>query len=133
MTPTIYLASPIDQGTLGAVKQHAKDQLLLYGCAVFDPASGWMVPALGTPNRSLQRGNFALMRQCQGVLAILRPDILTIGVILEIEEAINLGMPVVVIGMDLRPSWSLAYLGVPVYTSTEEAIESLLEGMRDAN
>ena len=114
------------QGDAAEAKQSAQEWLLGHNCAVFDPAAGWTVPKYGKPNPALQRGNVALLRQCDGMLAILRPDILTIGVILEIEEALNMGIPVKIYGEGLRPSWSLAYLGVAVHDSLSTAITDLL-------
>lgn len=126
MTYVIYLASPIDQGNAAEAKQSAHEWLLGHNCAVFDPAAGWTVPKHGRPNPALQRGNVALLRQCNGMLAILRPDVLTIGVILEIQEALAVGIPVKVYGEGLRPSWSLAALGVAVHDSLATAITDLL-------
>lgn len=126
MTHVIYLASPIDQGDAAEAKHLAQEWLLGHNCAVFDPAAGWTVPRHGKPNPALQHGNVALLRQCDGMLAILRPDVLTIGVILEIEEALNMGIPVKIYGEGLRPSWSLAYLGVTVHDSLSAAITDLL-------
>lgn len=129
MTPVIYLASPIDQGFAGETRRIAKGVLLESGCAVFDPAAGWDVPKQATPNKSLQDGNLALLRKCDGMLAILKPDILTIGVILEIVEAHNMGMPISVYGYGLQPSWSLAHLGYRVHDDIEQAIDELVGGM----
>jgi nucleoside 2-deoxyribosyltransferase len=123
--PTIYLASPIDQGRTSAEKTRAFDYLLSRGCAVFDPGAGWSVPPTGVPNPSLQKGNLSLLRACDGVLAILKPDLLTIGVVMEIEEAIHMGIPVQVYGPELRPSWSLAYLGLKPHGELIAAVHSL--------
>lgn len=126
MTPVIYLASPIDQGNASDDKKTAHEWLRGSNCAVFDPSSAWSVSKSSKPNPALQRGNMALLRQCHGVLAIVKPDVLTIGVVLEIQEAVEVGIPVQVCGRGLQPSWSLAYLGLEVHYSVQEAIKALL-------
>lgn len=129
MTPVIYLASPIDQGDAGNTQQIAQHQLLDRGCAVFNPAAGWAVPRYAEPSKKLQNGNLALLRQCDGLLAILKPDILTIGVIIEIMEAYALGMPVSIYGHGVKPSWSLAQMGYRVHYDLDIAIDELVGGM----
>lgn len=130
-TPTVYLASPIDQGQTKSEKTRAIEHLLDRQCAVFDPSAGWKVPAAGRPNSTLQRGNLAILRQCHGLLAILKADILTIGVVLEIQEAIDCGMPIQVYSPDMQPSWSLNYLGVTPHRDLIQAIHDLWKDMQD--
>jgi hypothetical protein len=130
MTNVIYLASPIDQGRDGT-KETARDVLHTYDCAVFDPGAGWTVPRNGKPNRVLQAANIALLRECDGILAILNPAILTIGVILELIEADIRGMARCVYAPDLKPSWALALLGIPVYSNLEDAVQYLKQELKD--
>lgn len=129
MSPVVYLASPIDQGTTEEPKTRARGHLLSAGCAVFDPSVGWTVPQNATPSRNLQMGNIALLRRCDGLLAILQPDLLTIGVVLEIQEALEYGIPIAVYSKGLKASWSLAYLGVKPHSDMKEAIDELMEAM----
>lgn len=128
MTPVIYLASPIDQGTDDS-KERARDVLLSRSCAVFDPSAGWTVPVAGRPSPALQRGNMALLRQCDAMLAILNPKIMTLGVVLELQEMLNMGKPVAIYAPDIRPSWSLAYLGIQPNPDLITAINQLVEGL----
>jgi len=128
MTPVIYLASPIDQGS-DSGKEKAREVLLSRSCAVFDPAAGWTVPKTGEPSSRLQHGNMALLRQCDGILAILSPKILTIGVVLEIQEMLMMGKPISIYAPQIRPSWSLAYLGIQPQQDLEQAIDQLIGGM----
>ena len=131
MTPVIYLASPIDQGTDDS-KEKAREVLLRRSCAVFDPSAGWTVPAGGKPSPALQKGNMALLRQCDAMLAILNPKIMTLGVVLELEEMINMGKPVTIYAPDIRPSWSLAYLGIQPSQDLTTAINQLVEGLTNS-
>jgi hypothetical protein len=131
MTQLIYLASPIDQGNTATLKDGAKRHLLSEGAAVFDPSAGWTVSQLAEPTPALQYANIAVLRHCGGLFAILKPDVLTVGVILEIEEAIDNLIPVVVYAPDLKPSWSLSYLGVDVCTNLNEAIDKMMGEARD--
>jgi nucleoside 2-deoxyribosyltransferase len=126
MTQIIYLASPIDQGNTNALRDKAKHELLVAGAVVFDPSAGWVVSKIAQPTPALQHANTAVLRYCSGVLAILDPEILTVGVILEIQEAQAGGTPVVIYAPRLKPSWSLAYLGIEVHTDLYEAIELLI-------
>lgn len=128
MTPVIYLASPIDQGDASSIQKIAQHQLIDSGCAVFNPAAGWTVPKWAEPSNRLQNGNIALLRQCNGLLAILKPDVLTIGVIMEIMEAHAIGVPVSIYGHGVKPSWSLAQMGYRVHDDLETAIDELLGG-----
>lgn len=125
MTPTIYLASPIDQGGENDDRALAERALLAAGCAVCNPASGWKVPPDSVPAPSLQRANFAALRQCDAVFAVLRRSVLSVGVILELQEATLVGLPVALWAPDLKPSWSLAYLGIKPHTSLKTAVASL--------
>lgn len=130
MTPVIYLASPIDQGTISGMKDQALQALLTSRCAVFDPGAGWSVPAQATPSEMLQHGNMALLNRCDGLLAILDPKILTIGVVMEILHARANDMPAHVWAPNLRTSWSLASLHVPVYRYLDDAIRELIADVR---
>lgn len=110
-TPTVYLASSIDQG-LEDAKPQAKNMLLSEGFAVFDPGAGWDVPGLAVPNKSLQAGNLAMLREVDALFAILNRQTLSVGVVLEIYFAKRWNLPVVVYAPTLKPSWSLSYLKV---------------------
>lgn len=124
MTKTIYLATSIDQG-LEDSRGKAKEALLRASFAVFDPAEGWDVPSGGNPTGALQRGNLALLGESDGLLAILNPGVLTVGVVIEIMKAVNWQIPTVVYAPNMKPSWSLAYLGVTHYQNLDAAILDL--------
>jgi nucleoside 2-deoxyribosyltransferase len=130
-TPVIYLASPIDQGRTDRYRSRAKEGLGSRGCAVYDPAGGWTVPKVGRPSPRLQKANMAALANCDGLLAILDPGVLTIGVTLEIHLATTLGIPTEVWGPDLHPSWSLAYLGLEPHTEIHYALDSLTRRITD--
>ena len=121
-TPVIYLAAAIDQGQPANLAAAAKQLLLATGHVVFDPAAGWSVPTHANPSATLQKANFALLDQCDGLLAILTPDIMTVGTILEIDYARRQGLAVAVCGPQIRASWALAYLGITPHTHLRDAI-----------
>jgi nucleoside 2-deoxyribosyltransferase len=127
-TKTVYLASAIDQGQAWSMRAEAREALLKARHAVYDPAAGWSVPEASVPSPSLQKANLAALRACDGLLVCLDPSILSIGIVIEMMEAINLDVPVVAYGK-LSPSWSLAYLGIDVFTELEDAIAALDWGM----
>jgi len=122
-TPVVYLAAAIDQGQPANLAAQAKQLLLATGHAVFDPAAGWNVPTNPTPSPTLQRANFALLGQCDGLLAILTLDIMTVGTILEIDYARTRGLAVAVCAPGIRTSWALAYLGITPHNHLRDAIE----------
>lgn len=124
-TPVIYLAGAIDQGEAGDTRRKAKEALLAHGNAIFDPSGGWSVPTYGKPSGSLQAANFALLDRCDGLFAILTPDIMTVGTILEIHHAIDYGIPTVIYGPALKPSWALAFLDLTPHPYLSEAIADL--------
>jgi hypothetical protein len=124
MTPVIYLASPIDQGTVLQMRNQAKAKLLEAGCAVFDPGTGWAVGPDTEPTHRLQTANLAVLARCDGILAIYDPHILTIGVTIELMEACP--KPSHVWAPNLKPSWALTYLDVKVHVLLDNAIEELV-------
>lgn len=126
MTPVIYLASSIDQGRENH-REEARQALLRRSCALFDPAAAWTVTESAEPSPGLQRANMALLRQCDGVLAVLSPGRLTVGVILEIQESKLLGIPTQVYAPGIRPSWSLSYLGIEPHADLNAAVGALME------
>lgn len=125
----IYYAHPIDQ------RHHADDQLPAMikrrGAGVYDPGKAWDLAPATQPSPGLQKANLAVLRACDGVLVQLAPDILSVGAILEIVEAKNHDIPVLVWG-DLRPSWALNYLDVEV-THDQHRVGSWIEGIRTWN
>lgn len=129
MTKTVYLAGPIDQGQSWGMRASAREALLERGHAVFDPSAAWSVPPGAVPSPSLQRANVATLRQCDGLLVYLDPAIMSVGATIEIVEAVNFGTPVVV-WAKIKPSWALAYLGVPVLEELDDALFVLDEELR---
>lgn len=123
-TPTVYLASSIDQG-LDSDKPTAKRMLLSEGLAVFDPGAAWSVPELAVPNRQLQSGNLAMLREVDALFAILNRETLSVGTVLEIYFAKRWNKPVVVYAPTLKPSWSLSYLRVEPVTDLFSVVRSL--------
>jgi nucleoside 2-deoxyribosyltransferase len=124
-SPVVYLAGAIDQGEASDTRRRVKEALLAHGNAIFDPSGGWSVPTYGKPSGSLQAANTALLSRCDGLLAILTPDIMTVGTVLEIHYAVDNGIPVTVYGPSLKPSWALAFLGITPHAYLNDAINDL--------
>lgn len=124
MTKTVYLAGPIDQGQAWSMRAEAREALRGRGYVYFDPSTGWDVPPDAEPSANLQRANIAALRQCDALLVCLDPSILSIGATLEIVEAVSFGTPVAV-WAKIRPSWALAYLGVPVFEALDKALDEI--------
>jgi hypothetical protein len=103
----IYYAHSIDQRHITATA--VTDIIKRRGAGVYDPGKAWDLSPATQPTPALQRGNLAILRHCDGVVVHLQADVLSIGAVLEIVEAKNHDIPVIVYG-DLRPSWALAYL-----------------------
>jgi hypothetical protein len=121
-----YLASPIDQGSLADLKARARDLLLARGCAIYDPSRAWTVGS-ASPSSGLQAINMAALDRCDGVLAILSPNVMSVGVVAELIHASTHDIPLALWGLDLKPSWSLAYYGIVPHTTLDNAVDSLLE------
>lgn len=107
---TLYIAHPIDQGQIQVGEVFALAHRM--GVATYNPAAAWDCPHTATPSPGLQTANLAVLRNCDGLVACIDPNVMSIGVTLEIVEATNHDIPVLVWGR-IRPSWALAYLHVP--------------------
>lgn len=129
-----YLAAPIDHvespstgRSLAAEREMAKDVLVGRGVSAFDPFGAWS--ASGPPNGTIQEMNREAIRQSDGLLALLPLHTRTFGVPMEIEYAIQQGVPVAVsmCGDDVRPSWSLQHHAVNVWRLTADAVQDLCD------
>ena len=124
-TPLIYLASPIDHNPGSDTREKARKALLSASCAVLDPAAAWSIPEVPIGSSGLQKANMASLRYCDGLLATLDPRVMSVGVVLEIQEAQATGKPLTLWGPNLRQSWALDYLGILVMRDLGPAIENL--------
>lgn len=103
----IYLASPIDKASeeMAAMRQQATEALMQQGFVVFTPATAFHVPEEAPPDDFISRIDDHALSQSHGILALLPDGVPTLGVPIEIGEAIDLGLPVAVVGGHY--SWSL--------------------------
>lgn len=127
MTKLIYIASPIDQGQAQQMVLEAKTYLASLGHVTYDPSAAWTVPPDATPDGHLQTANLAVLDSCDGLLAILRPQTLTIGVIIEIVYAHRHAIPTAVLAPGIKPSWALAHLGITPHRHISDAINQLTD------
>ena len=125
----IYYAHPIDQRHITATA--VTDAIKRRGAGIYDPGKAWDLSPATQPSPGLQKANLAVLRHCDGVLVHLQRDVLSVGAILEIIEALNNDIPCLVYG-DLSPSWAFAYLGVET-TNDPMRIGSWVEGLRRWN
>jgi nucleoside 2-deoxyribosyltransferase len=128
-TPLIYLASPIDNGPISGVDK-VHELLVQDGFAVYWPQKAWSVRPGAIPNEKLQGANMAVLDYADGLLVCLKEDKLTVGCILELQEAANKDLPVVVWG-NMNHSWALAYLAVDVYSDLRDAVRALEQKVAD--
>lgn len=125
MTKTIYLASPIDQGTATTLLETIKTNLHQLGYVTYDPTKAWHTPPEATPNPTIQTANLAVLEQTNLLLAILKPQTLTIGVTIELIHAHQNNIPTVVLAPGLKPSWALAYLELHPHQTIEETMQDI--------
>lgn len=126
----IYYAHPIDQaGGEDDPFYWLPEALNSRGAVVYDPATAWRVPALNLPRPGLQKANLDVLRRCDGLVACLRRDVMSVGVVLEIVEAMNHDIPTLVYAPGMSTSWALAYLGTET-TDDHMRVWSWLEGIK---
>ena len=121
----IYYAHPIDQRTIE--NEGLPLMITSRGGAIYDPGQAWIVSMAARPKPGLQRANLAVLRNCDGILVHLHPDVMSIGTTLELVEAANHGIPALVFGR-LRSSWALSYLGIEQTDDVDE-VARWLEGI----
>lgn len=124
----VYLAGPIDfnEGAeVTRIKVEIKAHFKAQDCVwVFDPASAWQAPSDLVPDEFVHWSNLHVLQQADILFAVLVKGVLTVGTILEIEHAVSLEVPVVVIGDLGMNSVGLCALGVSVYESIKEWSEN---------
>lgn len=120
----IYLAHPLDDTKHLQAYDGATATLLEAGFYVYRPGKAWEV-GNATPHRGLQAGNEAVLRVCDGVLVLLPPKVRTVGTVLELGLALQLGKPTVVWAPEAYQSWALAGRRVTVTENLGEAVRAL--------
>lgn len=100
----IYLASPIDHASASGIahlRGQARDRLAESGVAVFDPAAAYL-GAFDDPV-AVRNINNAALDQSSGILALVPSGVTTIGVPMELQQALDRGKWIAVVG----GAWSL--------------------------
>jgi nucleoside 2-deoxyribosyltransferase len=120
----VYLAAPIDfdagshvTRTKNEIKKHFKDQDCTW---VYDPAGAWNAPKDLVPDEFVHWANLKVLEDADLLIAVLLKEVFTIGTIVEIQHAVDSGIPVVVIGDVGMNSVALAALEVQTYESIKE-------------
>lgn len=107
-----YLAHSIDQGLTPGRVQEATGMLLAKGYTVYDPARAWLGMS---PDPDLQAVNLSAAKQAAVLVAVLVPNRLSVGSVLELifKEATAPGRAAIY-GPDLATSVAIKSLGIPV-------------------
>lgn len=118
----VYLAGPIDFNKNKAVAEH-RHQIKEYfkrfdHTWVYDPSKAWTGGP--EPDQFVHWGNLAVLEQADLFVAILMRNTLTVGTILEMQQAADRNIPIVVIGDVAENSISLTALDALVYESVAE-------------
>jgi nucleoside 2-deoxyribosyltransferase len=120
----VYLAAPIDFDK-GSKVTKVKDEIKAYfkqeeGTWVYDPAGAWNAPNDLDPDEFVHWANLLVLEQADVLVAVLVKGVLTVGTILEVQHAVDKGIPVIAIGDIGAHSVGLAALEVEVFESIEE-------------
>ena len=120
----VYLAAPIDfdEGAkVNRVKDEIKKHFKTQECSwVYDPAGAWNAPNDLEPDEFVHWANLQVLEQSDVLFAVLVRGVLTVGTVLEVQHAVDAGIPVVVIGDIGINSVALAALEVPVFNTIQE-------------
>lgn len=126
-----YFAYPIDfrQGkNLSAIAQLAQRLHHLPNLAVYEPGLAWCVGADTVPDPRLQQVNDFALTRCDVVAAFLPDEVRSVGVPMEIQRAIDLSIPVVVLVENVaRASWALVGSEAVIATTVEEWLRQIGE------
>jgi dUTP pyrophosphatase len=111
-SPICYLAHPIDfqAGLAPNNVDHVRQQLVEAGFVVYRPSRAFSSTPNAVPNPALQQINEQALVRCDALVAMY-PEDKTIGVPMELQRAIDLGKPVLVISRADASSWVLAAVG----------------------
>lgn len=133
----VYLAYPIDQagGLLGWNIDEAASWCLGTGFSwVYDPGSAFSVGPRATPTPAIREVNNEALAQASAVVAFLPKGVPSVGVPMEIDQAVRAGKTVLVISD--APSWSLQYVESNVLVVSSwgrQARKYLSEALRGAS
>jgi nucleoside 2-deoxyribosyltransferase len=131
----VYLAGPIDFNKNSQVSEH-RYQITQYfkryrDAWVFDPSKAWSGAERPKPDGFVHWSNLLVLEQADLLVAVLMRDTLTVGTVLEIEHAVELGIPVVVVGDADEDSISLTALGVDVIDNIAEIRDGFVQAIQE--
>ena len=103
---SVYLAYPIDQ-TTGEPRQLASIREFLAAEAswVFDPGAAFTVGPSATPTPAIREINRGALAHADILVAVMPAGVASVGVPMEVERAVMLGKPALVVSD--APSWML--------------------------
>jgi dUTP pyrophosphatase len=110
-SPVCYLAQPvdIDSTVAPAGVDYVRSQLEAVGFVVYSPARAFTCPPKPVPGPAIHRINQFALAECDALVALF-PERRTIGVPMELQQAISLEMPSLVLTFERSRSWTLAGL-----------------------
>jgi dUTP pyrophosphatase len=105
MSRIAYLATPIDQAPdrpeWNKVVEQMKAILTAHDYCVYTPAAAWRTRSYSQPHPAVEVINRGALHQADLMVAYLPAGVASIGIPMEIEQATQLGIPVVVVS-DVR-------------------------------
>lgn len=103
----VYFARPIDFAPALLRVLEVEQELVRQKVLAYRPDTAFLLPSDLDVDSSIADANNAVLSQCQGMVAMF-PEARSIGVGMEIQQAQQLGIPVVVVTGVAQQSWSLA-------------------------
>lgn len=111
-SPVCYLAHPVDFQANSAPSNadYTRQSLRDAGFVVYSPGRAFSLPVSPELGPVLYQINQAALQRCDALVAMY-PEDKTVGVPMELQRAIDLGIPALVISRGYKLSWTLA--GMP--------------------
>ena len=111
-SPVCYLAHPVDfaaQTDTPHNAEYIRRLLLDAGFVVYSPALAFRAPAGAAPGPVIWQVDQFALSKCQAA-CVLYPEDKSVGTSMELQRALDLGLPTLVISRTVNRSWSLAGL-----------------------
>jgi dUTP pyrophosphatase len=111
-SPVCYLAHPVDFTAQTDTPHNAgyiRQSLLDAGFVVYSPALAFRAPASAAPGPVIWQVDQFALSKCQAA-CVLYPEDKSVGTSMELQCALDLGLPTLVISRTVNRSWSLAGL-----------------------
>jgi hypothetical protein len=105
--PVVYLAHPLDNGSISEHVRVAKDVLRTLGCTIYDPGLAWEIGGPGD-NSTVHNANLAVLERCDLMVMAADKGTFSAGTLIEATDRGRYAPgTVVVFGPNLSPSISM--------------------------